>query len=131
MIKYNYKYIVALVGAMGILALVFFFFFPVGGKGFLIFFLFPILAVLWRFLNFIKVEDDALVLISFLKKRRFKFKDIRKILLDKDNSLHKGTLQMTVFCDDKSCTIPFGNLKYDQAKQIKRLIGDKANVVIF
>ena len=131
MLKYNYRFIITLVGAMSILAVTFYLIFPVKGLGTLMFFLLPIVAVLWRFLNFIEVKENCLVLTSFLKKRCFHFKDIRKIVLDKDNALHKGTLQMTVFYDNKSCTVPFGNLKYDQAKQVKRLIGDKANVVIF
>ena len=131
MLKYNYRYVITLVGAMGILALIAHVIFPMEGIGSIFFFLFPILAVLWRFLNFIEVEDDGIVLISLLKRRHFKFKDIRKIVLDKDSSLNKGTLQLTVFCGDKTCTVPFGNLKYGQAKQVKKLIGNKANVVIF
>ena len=130
MIKYNYRYILAFVVAIVILAVIFYVVFPMQEVMSLIFFVFPVLGVLWRYVNFIRVNDDSLELVSFLKKRRFDYKDIQKIILDKDHSLHTCTLEITVVHTKGQCVVPFGNLKYEQAKKIKWLIGDKANVVL-
>lgn len=130
MIKYTYKYITTYALGIVILTVGYYLMFPVQDLWFLAFFMIPLLIVLWRFVNFIEVTDDYIVLTSFLRKRRFYFSEIEKIRIVRDNSLHNGTIGLTIYMEGRKCTVMFGNLRHDQVEPIQHWIGHKAKVEI-
>ena len=130
MLKYTYKYILNYVFVLLILSVGAYLFLPGLEIWSFLFFLVPILGIVLRYVNFIEVKDDHVVVSSLYRKRKFYYKDIEKIIIDKDVALCKGTIVISVYYKGKVFTEPFGNLKYTQAEMLKGLLGSKSRVIL-
>ena len=82
-----------------------------------------------NYVNFLKMEEDSMVLAKIWKKKTIYYKDIDILVIEEDTAFGNATLRMYVIIKGKPLTVRFGNISFSEVEQVEKLLGNKVKVI--